>query len=126
MRAEPIHIVIAAENKLYRETLSRTIENEANLKVVAMAEDGLAAIQAVERHRPDLVIMGISMQVINGLDATWVIKHRFASVKIILLSAYDMQTASEAACKMGACCCLEKGCSPKELIQAIIAAQLAL
>jgi two-component system nitrate/nitrite response regulator NarL len=119
MEPEPIRIVIADQNKLYRQTLCNAIENEANLQVVSMAEDGLAAIHAVERHRPDVAVMGISMQVINGLDATWVITHRFPGVKVILLSAYDMQTASEVACKMGACCCLEKGCSPKELIRAI-------
>lgn len=119
METEPIRIVIADQNRLYRETLCRTIENEANLQVVTFAEDGLSAIQAVERHQPDVVIMDISMQTINGLDATWVIRHRFPSVKVILLSAYDMQAAMEASCKMGASCCLGKGCSPKELIQAI-------
>jgi two-component system nitrate/nitrite response regulator NarL len=93
-----------------------------NLEVVAKAEDGLAAIQAVERHRPDIVLMDISLQVINGLDAAWVIRSRFPGVKVILLTIHDLKLASEAASKAGACCCLDKGCSPNELIQAILAA----
>jgi two-component system nitrate/nitrite response regulator NarL len=122
MAGAAVRIVIVDENKLYRTAVCSALRKVKNLQVVAKAEDGLAAIQAVERHRPDIVLMDISLQVINGLDAAWVIKSRFPGVKIILLTIHDLKSASEAAGKAGACCCLDKGCSPHELIQAIMAA----
>ena len=122
MVATPVRIVIAAVNQLYRETLTGIIQTKPNLQVVAEAEDGLYAIQAVENHKPDVVLMDISMPVLNGIDATWVIKSKFPDVRVIVLSMHDVDSISEAACKAGACWCLKKDCSPNELIKAIMMA----
>jgi two-component system, NarL family, nitrate/nitrite response regulator NarL len=123
MTGTPVRIVIAAVNQLYRKTLTGIIQTKPNLQVVAEEEDGFAAIQAVEKHRPDVVLMGVSMPVLNGIDATWVIKSKFPDVRVIVLSMQDVDSISEAACKAGACWCLKKDCSPNELIKAIMAAE---
>ena len=99
------------------------LEKQPNMQVVAEAEDGLDAIQAVEKHRPDVVLMDVSMPVLNGVDATFIIKHKFPNVRVIVLSMHDVDSISEAACKAGACWCLNKDCSPTELIKAIMAAE---
>jgi two-component system nitrate/nitrite response regulator NarL len=115
----PLRIVVADENKLYRATLSSFLNKEANLQVVAEAGDGLAAIQAVQKHNPDVVLLSISMEVMNGLDAVWVIKARFPDVRVILLSMMEVELSSETSRQAGAFCCLDKECNPNELIQAI-------
>ena len=63
------------------------------------------------------------MPVLNGIDATWVIKSKFPYVRVIVLSMQDVDSISEAACKAGACWCLNKDCSPNELIKAIMAGE---
>ena len=123
MAGTPVRIVIAAVNKLYRKTLTGIIQTKPNLQVVAEEEDGFAAIQAVEKHKPDVVLLGVSMPVLNGIDATWVIKSKFPDVRVIVLSMQDVDSISEAACKAGACWCLKKDCAPNELIKAIMAAE---
>jgi len=122
MATTPLRIVIAVVNQLYRETLAGIIQTKPNLQVVAGAEDGLAAVQAVEKHKPDVVLMAVSMPVLNGIDATWIIKSKFPAVRVILLSMIEADPTSETIRKAGACCCLDKGCSPSEIIQAIMTA----
>jgi DNA-binding NarL/FixJ family response regulator len=122
MTGEAIRIVVVDDSKPYRETLSSFLRKRPDLQVVAQAEDGLAAIQAVERFRPDVVLMDISMPVMDGFDATWVIKSKFPEVRVIVLSMHSIERISAAACEAGACCCLNKECAPKELIRAIMTA----
>lgn len=119
MNPSPIRVVIADDNQHYRRTLSDILHSRPDIQVVAEAEDGLAAIHAVERHKPDVVLMDISMPVINGIDATWVIKSKFPNVRVIVLTMHEVGSTSEAAFKAGAFWCLDKECSPNELIRAI-------
>jgi DNA-binding NarL/FixJ family response regulator len=115
----PLRIVVADKNKLYRRTLCSFLNKEADLQVVAEAGDGLAAIQAVQKHNPDVVLLSINMEVMNGLDAVWVIRNRFPDVRVILLSMMEVELSSETSRQTGAFCCLDKECKPSELIQAI-------
>jgi two-component system, NarL family, nitrate/nitrite response regulator NarL len=118
----PIRIVIVDDSPVYRGTICDMLGKEPNLQVVAEAEDGHAAIQAVVKHRPDVVLMDVTMPVLNGIDATYIIKSRYPDVRVIVLSMHDVESISGEACKAGACWCLGKGCSPKEIIQAIMTA----
>jgi len=122
MTTTPLRIVVADDSPLYRRTVCNMLEKQPNLQVVAEVEDGLAAIQAVKKHRPDAVLMDISMPVMDGLDATWIIKSQFPDVRVIILSMHDVESISVEACKAGACWCLNKVCSSKEIIQAIMTA----
>jgi two-component system nitrate/nitrite response regulator NarL len=115
----PIRVVIADDNQHYRRTLSDILHSRPDIQVVAEAEDGLAAIHAVEKHKPDVVLMDISMPVINGIDATWVLKSKFPNVRVIVLTMHEVDFTSEEAFKAGAFWCLDKECSPNELIKTI-------
>lgn len=122
MTATAIRIVVVDDSPLYRGTICNLLEKQPNLQVVAEAGDGQYAVQAVETHRPDVVLMDVSMPVLNGIDATRIIKSKFPDVRVIVLSMHDMESISEAACKAGACWCLNKVCSSNEIIQAIMTA----
>jgi chemotaxis response regulator CheB len=73
MAATPIRIIIVDDSQIYRKAICGILQKETNLQVVAEAEDRLAAIQAVEKHRPGIVLMDISMLVLSGFDATRII-----------------------------------------------------
>ena len=119
MPTTPLRIVIVDDNLHYRNTISSYLQKKNNFQVVAEAGDGLAAIQAVEKHRPDVVLMDISMPVMDGIDATWVIKSKFPEIRVIVLTTHDVGSISGAAFKAGAFWCLNKECSPNEIIKAI-------
>ena len=119
MSAAPIRIVIADHSPLYRKMVCNMLEKEPRLQVVAEAEDGLYAVQAVEKLKPDVVLMDVGMPVINGIDATWIIKSKFPNVRVIVLTMHEVDSTSEAAFKAGAFWCLDKECTPDEMIRAI-------
>ena len=114
-----LRIVVADHSPLYRKMVCSMLEKEPRLQVVAEAEDGLYALQAVERLKPDVVLLDVGMPVINGIDATWVIKSKFPSVRVIVLTMHEVDSTSEAAFKAGAFWCLDKECTPDEMIRAI-------
>ena len=119
MAATPIRIVVVDDNVHYRQTVSKILGKNIHLKIVGEAEDGLGAVQAVEKLRPDVVLMDISMPVMDGIDATWVIKSKFPEVRVIVMTMHDLDCFSESAFRAGAFWCLHKGCSPNEIIKAI-------
>ena len=120
MAATPIRIVVVDDSPLYRRTVCNMLEKQPNLQVVAEAGDGVYAIQAVKTHRPDVVLMDVTMPVLDGIEATRKIKSELPKVRVIVLSMHDAESISAAAYGAGACWCLNKGCSPKEIIQAIM------
>jgi DNA-binding NarL/FixJ family response regulator len=119
MTATPIRILVADDNAFYRKTICGIIQNETNLQVVAEAEGGLAAIQAVKEHRPDVVLMDINMPVPDGLDATRIIATMFPDTKVIVLTMHTDGCFSDRAYKAGARHFLGKDCGKEKLLSAI-------
>ena len=118
-KATPLRIVVVDDSPQYRKVICNLLEKQPNMKVVAEADDGLSALQAVKRHKPDVVLMDVSMPFLNGIDATWIIKSKFPDVRVIVLTMHEVDSTSEAAFKAGAFWCLDKECSPNELIRTI-------
>jgi DNA-binding NarL/FixJ family response regulator len=123
MAAPPFRIVVIDDSPLYRRTIRKILEKQPNLKIVAEAGDGVYGIQAVKTHRPDVVIMDVTLPILDGIEATRKIKSEFPKVRVIVLSAHDAESISAAAHGAGARWCLNKDCSPNELIKAIMAAE---
>ena len=119
MTAAPIRIVIADDSPLYREMIRKVLEKQPNLQVVAEAGDGAYALQAIKKHRPDVVLMDITMPVMNGLEVTKIITSRFPDTRVIILSMHSDNTMSASSFHAGACSYFCKECSPKQLIAAI-------
>ena len=120
MSDSPIRIVIADDGPVYRQAISRILQSNPNFILVAEAGDGQAAVQAVEEHQPDVVLMDISMPILNGLDATWKINSKFPVVNVIVLTMHDVEAVSELAYRAGAYGCLNKESSIDEIFQAIM------
>ena len=119
MATTPIRIVIVDDNKFFRKTVCSILQKKTNLQVVAEAEGGLAAIQAVKNHRPEVVLMDINMPILDGLDATRIIATKFPDTKIIVFTMHTDETFSDRAYKAGACHFLAKDCGKEKLFSAI-------
>jgi len=88
------------------------------VEVVGEAADGQQAVHMVAECQPDVVLMDAQMPVIDGLEATRLIKDRWPGVKVIVLTMYPMYRAKALA--VGADVFLIKGCPPEDLLQAIL------
>jgi DNA-binding NarL/FixJ family response regulator len=122
MAVPPVRIVVVDDSPLYRRTVCNILEKQPDMQVVAEAGDGVYAIQAVKTHKPDVVLMDVTLPVLDGIEATRRIKSEFPNVRVIVLTMHCGESISEAAYGAGASKCLTKGCSSKEIIQAIMTA----
>jgi DNA-binding NarL/FixJ family response regulator len=119
-----IRIVIADDHAFVRTSLHSMLKLEQRLTVVAEAKNGSEAIAMVEKHRPDVVLMDISMSVLNGIDATRIINSKFPNTKVIVLNMHTDQAYSDCAYAAGASCFLAKGCDKDEILDAIMECSL--
>lgn len=114
-----VKILIADDHKIMRDGLRHLLENEAGMEVVAEAENGHETIQLAERLRPDIIIMDISMNDLNGMDATRHIAAKNWGCRIIALSMHADKRFVAGMFEAGAMGYLLKDCAYDELIKAI-------
>ncbi len=86
---KPIRILLAEDQTLMRQGLRTLLELESDLRVVAQAEDGEAAVTLALRERPDIVLMDIQMPRLNGVQATAEICRAWPQARIIILTTFD-------------------------------------
>jgi DNA-binding NarL/FixJ family response regulator len=90
-------ILIADDSPFIREALCNVLEREEDFDVCGEAENGRAAVDKAQELHPDLILVDLSMPVMNGLDATRVLKRVMPDVPVIMFSAYsDSSTEKEA------------------------------
>jgi DNA-binding NarL/FixJ family response regulator len=121
MTADPIRIVLADDNKIFRQSLRSVLEKQPRLEVVAEAENGQSAVEEVSTHRPDVVFMDINMPFMDGIEATRLITERFPGTKVIVLSVHDAEAFSGRAFAAGAINFIPKTSSRKEILKALYA-----
>jgi len=85
---KPLRVVLADDHLILRQALKALLE-KAGLDVVADEADGMAAVAAVRRHGPDVVVLDVAMPLLNGVDAAREITRSDPHPDVILLSGLD-------------------------------------
>ena len=112
-------IVIAEDHTILREGLRALISLNPDLEVVGEAEDGREAIRCVEKMKPDLVLMDLSMPRMNGMDAIREIKKLSPKTKVLVLTVHKTEEYILATFKVGADGYVLKDATHSELKMAI-------
>ena len=116
-----INVFIADDHGVIRDGLRALLESHENLTVVGDAPDGREAVRAVRKLRPQVVIMDISMQELNGIEATEQICQTCPDTKVIMLSIYATPEYVYRALHAGAKGYLLKESAGREVISAVLA-----
>ena len=86
---DPVRVLIVDDQLPFRAVARTVIGLTPGFEVVGEAETGEDALEAVDRDRPDLVLMDINLPGINGIEATRRIRRAHPAVRVILLSTYS-------------------------------------
>jgi len=115
-----LKIVIADDHAVVRSGFAMIINFQKDMEVVATAADGIEAYNMVAKHRPDLILMDLSMPPgESGLIATAKINESFPDTKILILTMYDDEEYLFHVLKNGARGYVLKNSPDEELINAI-------
>lgn len=119
----PIRILLIDDQTTIRQALQMLLEQEPGFEIVGGASDGNTGIAAVERLRPDLVLVDIEMPGIDGIETTQIIRERFPETQILVLTGQDDQECLQRALQAGAKGYLLKTTPAEDLVYAIRAVQ---
>ncbi len=117
--SNPITVLIVDDHPIVRKGLRTLLLSEAEIQAVYEAENGVQAIQIVQQHQPDVILMDLVMTPINGVQAIERIKANHPSARILVLTAYAEDDKVFPAIKAGASGYVLKDIPPEELLQAI-------
>lgn len=112
----PISILIAEDLELVRFGIKFALEKEARLKVVGEAENGEQVLSFVEQNHPQVVLMDVGMPVMDGMEATRLVKERYPETKIVMLTSRDQSATVYEALAAGADAYCLKGITVESLL----------
>ena len=116
-----IRVMLVDDQALIRRGLRLILETEDDIEVVAEADDGLQAVDAVVLHRPDVVLMDIRMPNLDGIGATRRICSNpdLSGTAVLVLTTYGADEYVFEALRAGACGFVLKHISPEDLVAAV-------
>jgi two-component system response regulator NreC len=115
----PIRIVLADDHTILRNGLRAVLERQADFAVVGEAGTGREAIEVVQRERPDVVILDITMPILNGIEAARRISAEYPKTAVMILSMHSDEGYILQALRVGARAYLLKDSAEGDLIHAI-------
>ena len=115
-----IKVLIADDHTLVREGLCKVLSMEDKIKVTGEAENGEQAVSLALKTKPDVVLMDINMPVINGIEATRLIKKERPGIGIIALTIHDHEEYLFEMIKAGASGYVLKDISTGLLVETIL------
>ena len=112
-------IVIADDHTLFREGLRALLSIHEDLHILGEAENGQEALRAVAKHKPDLLIMDLSMPKMGGLEAIKEVKRQEPGTKVLVLTIHGTEEFVLEALHAGASGYILKDATHDELVLAI-------
>ncbi|WP_430462342.1 response regulator [Thalassolituus sp. LLYu03] len=116
--SKSIRLIIADDHPMVREGLRVSLESEG-LTVVADVANGEEALAAAAEHKPDVVLLDISMPVMNGLDACAAFHERFPDIRLLIITMHDDREYILKVVQAGAAGYVLKDAPPEELVLAV-------
>ncbi len=116
----PIQVLLVDDHKIVRQGVRAYLQTLSDIEVVAEADSGAAAVTAVERHQPNVVLMDLEMPgELDGIEATRQIRKLRPETQVIVVTSHHQDEFIFPAVRAGAISDLLKDVEPEELAEAI-------
>lgn len=96
-----ITLIIADDHPIVRQGLRQAIESDANLKVLAEASDGRAALEAIETHQPQVAVLDIDMPQMDGFAVARAAREKKLTVEMVFLTIHRDEDMLNEAVDLG-------------------------
>lgn len=115
-----IRVMIIDDHPLVRQGITKILEKEQDMEVVAETGNAHDAINLIARHEPDFIIADISLEgEVNGIDLVKAVRERFGNIRVLVLSMFDEAIYAERAIRAGARGYMTKKEAPNNVASAI-------
>lgn len=114
-----IKVLIVDDQKILAEGLRAILETDKTIQVTDIAANGIEAIRAIEIQEPQVVLMDIRMEQMDGVACTKLVKSRWPQIQVLILTTFDDREYITEAIASGATGYLLKDISGIKLIQAV-------
>ncbi|PCI59558.1 MAG: DNA-binding response regulator [Methylophilaceae bacterium] len=114
-----INVMLVDDHAVVRMGFKMLLETTSNIKVIAEAENGEEAIKSYVEHKPDVIVMDITMPGMGGMEAIERILAKDSAAKVLVLSAHEDSVHPKRVLNIGAMGYLTKRSAADELIKAI-------
>jgi DNA-binding NarL/FixJ family response regulator len=116
---KPVRLLVVDDHHIVRRGLIALLTTVPEMQVVAEASDGHQALELYRQHQPDVTLMDLRMNTMNGVETTRAIRAEFPNARIIVLTTFDGDEDIYRALQAGARGYLLKGMDTEELLTAI-------
>jgi DNA-binding NarL/FixJ family response regulator len=114
-----IKITIADDYKIFREGLKISLAADSDFEFLHEADNGEDLISNIEKDRPDVILMDLKMPIMDGMEATQIIRKKYNDIKILVVSMYEEDKFIIHLMEIGANGYLLKNSEPDEIRKAI-------
>jgi len=114
-----IRILLVDDHEVFRRYVSSMLKEQANVQIIAEAEDGLQAVKQAEALQPDVILLDIGLPGINGIEAARQIGEIANKARIICLTQESSPEVVQEALDLGAWAYITKVHAGTELLPAV-------
>jgi len=118
-RSERVTVVIADDHPVYRSGLARVIGKRPELEMLAEAESGREALDAIREHEPQVAVVDLQMPDLDGLAILGTVKSEGIDTKIVMLTGYAAAETAYDVMAAGAAAYISKTSEPAEVCETI-------
>jgi DNA-binding NarL/FixJ family response regulator len=117
---QKITLAIVDDSDTYREALVYYFTQLLDIEIIFECKDGLELIEEINKRQPQVVLLDVDMPRLNGMDALCSLRHKFPSVKFIMLTMYMEKALISSFIEHGANSYLNKSATAEEIYTAIV------
>ncbi|MDA2892346.1 response regulator transcription factor [Mycolicibacterium sp. BiH015] len=120
MSSEKVRVVVGDDHPMFRDGVVRALQSSDSIAVVAEADDGTSALEAIRAHRPHVALLDYRMPGMDGAEVAAAVLRDALPTRVLLISAHDESAIVYRALQDGAAGFLPKESTRSELVRAVL------